>query len=60
MAQQEVVTQQGDLVLSGGDQVVIGDADPVVVLRPVWGGQSPGSIWQEWDLPVTREVAAVR
>jgi hypothetical protein len=42
MALQEVVTQQGDLVLSDGDQVVIGVADPVVIIRPVWGGQSPG------------------
>jgi len=59
MAVEEVVTQQGDLVLSGGDQVVIGEPDPIVIFRPVWGGQSPGSIWQEWEMPVTSEVAAV-
>ena len=57
MAISDVVTQQGDLVLSDSAQVVIGEPDPVP--RPVWGGQSPGAVWQEWDLPVTSEVAAV-
>jgi len=59
MAQQEVVTLQGDLVLSDGDQVVIGDADPVVVLRPVWGGQSPGSTWHEREAEEAAELVAV-
>ena len=57
MAMFDVVTQQGDLVLSDSAQVVIGEPDPVP--RPVWGGQSPGSVWQEWEMPVTREMAVV-
>lgn len=59
MALQAVVTQQGELVLSDADQVVIGDADAVVVLRPVWGGQSPGSTWHEWEAEEVAELVAV-
>jgi hypothetical protein len=48
MALHEVMTQQGDTVWSDGHQVVIGEADPEVVTRPVWGGQSPGAAWREY------------
>lgn len=47
MAVSDIITQQGDSVWSGDKQVVIGHADPVVITRPVWGGQSPGAAWQE-------------
>lgn len=59
MALQEVITQQGALVLSDGDQVVIGEADAVVMSRPVWGGQSPGTTWHEWEAEEAVELVAV-
>lgn len=49
MAVYEVVTLQGEAVLRDGEQVVIGAADPVVVTRSLWGGQSPGTVWVELD-----------
>jgi hypothetical protein len=57
MALQYVVNLQDDLVLSDGNHVVVGDADPVVLPEPAWSGQSPGVIWQEWDPPVMCEMA---
>ena len=59
MAMHEVITQQGDSVWSEEKPVVIGTADPVVVIRPVWNGQSPGANWHEWDVQVPSELAAV-
>jgi|GEM_PF-2747137 len=54
MALQAIVTLQGDTVWCAGDQVVIGDADPIVI-RPAWAGQSPGIVWHEWDESTTTD-----
>lgn len=57
MALHYVVNLQDDLVLSDGNHVVIGEADPIVLPQPGWMGQSPGVVWQEWDQPVIGEMA---
>jgi len=60
MALYEVVTRQGDPVVCDSDQVVIGQADPVIMIRPLWGGQSPGSVWYEFSLEAPDEHGVER
>jgi len=54
------MTQQGDMVWSNDTQVVIGTADPVVLTHPLWGGQSPGSVWYEFSLEAPDEHGVER
>jgi len=48
------------MVWSNDTQVVIGTADPVVLTHPLWGGQSPGSVWYEFSLEAPDEHGVER